>query len=122
MGEETHFWGAVQRVSPSNTRPFRWRRKDPEAGAFEYYPVFTSREGAAAFVRAAGYPRAYDVALGSQGEELRTEGSQLQQRLADIRPLKRSEIPLGHRVLRDPVYGQDGPDFVTWAELLAEGE
>jgi hypothetical protein len=122
MGEETQFWGVVERVSQSGTRPFRWRRKDPEAGDVEYYPVFTYREGAEAFVRDAGHLRVYDVALGSQGEELRTESPELQQMLADIRPLERNEIPLDHPVLRDPVYGQGGPDFVTWADVLAEGE
>jgi hypothetical protein len=123
MSEATEFFGVVQRVSPSSTHPFRWRRrKDPEAGDVEYYPVLTSRVGAKAFVRAAGHLRAYDVAIGSQGEELLSKAPPLQQMLADIRPLERSEISLDHRVLRDPVYRQYGPDFVTWADILAEGE
>jgi hypothetical protein len=76
-------------------------------------------------VLAAGYPSAYEVAIGSQGEELeelRTESPQLQQMLADIRLLERSEIPLDHPVLRDPVYGQGSSDFMTWGALLEEGE
>jgi hypothetical protein len=112
----------VQRVPPSSTRPIRWRRVDPEEGVVEYCPVFTSREDAEVFVLAAGYPSAYEVAIDPQGEEQRTESPQLQQMLADVRPLERSEIPLDHRVLRNPVYGQGGPAFVTWEELLAEGE
>ncbi len=125
MGEETQFWGVVQRVSPSGTRPFAWRRKEPEVDDVEYYPVFTFREGAEAFVRDAGHLRVYDVAIGSQGEELEellTESPQLQQMLADIRLLERSEIPLDHPVLCDPVYGQGGSDFMTWGALLEEGE
>jgi len=123
MDEETQFWGLVERVFPSSTRLLRLRRKDPEAGDVEYYyPVFTSRERAGAFAREAGYPRAYDVAIGSQGEKLRTESPALQQMIEDIRPLERSEIPSYHQVLHDPVYGQGGPDFVAWADLWAEGE
>ena len=122
MGEETQFWGVVHRVSHSGTRPFPWRRKEPEVDDVEYYPVFTTRGGAEAFVLAAGYPSAYEVAIGTQGEELRTESPQLQQMLADIRLLERSEIPLDHPVLRDPVYGQGGSDFMTWGALLEEGE
>jgi hypothetical protein len=123
MSEATEFFGVVERVSPSSTRPFRWRRrKDPEAGAVKYYPVFTSREGAKTFLRAVGHPSLYDVAIGSQGEELLTDAPPLQHMLADIRAVEHSEIPLDHRVLRDPVYGQDVPAFATWADILAEGE
>jgi hypothetical protein len=122
MIEVTEFWGVVDRELLGATRPFRWRRKDPEAGVFEYYPVFTSRGDAEVFVHAAGNPSAYDVAVGSQGEELHTESLPLRQMIEDIRRLERGEIPPDHRVLRDPIYGQDGPDFVTWGELLEEGE
>ena len=123
MSEEAQFWSVVERVRSGGTRPRRWRLKDPQVGNFEYYPVFTSQDTAKAFVRAAGYPDAYDVAIGSQGEELRTESLPLQQMLDDIRPLDRGEIPLDHRVVRDPVYGQVGSDdFVTWGELLGESE
>jgi hypothetical protein len=113
MSEEAELLGVVKRMPLGDTRPFQWRRQ-----GVLYYPVFTSRETAEAFVRAAGYPGAYDVAIGLRGEELRTESLPLTEMLQDIRPLDRDEIPLDHKVVRDPVYGQGGPDdFVTWREL-----
>lgn len=118
MSETTEFLGVVERVLFGDTRPFRWRRKTPEREVFEYYPVFTSRGGAEAFVRAAGYPDAYDVAIGSQGAELRTESLPLTEMIRNIRPLGPGEIPSNHKVALDPVHGE-AFDFVTWGELLS---
>ena len=118
MSEATEFLAVVQRGLFGDTRPFRWRSKDPEVGVFEYYPVFTSREAAEAFVRSAGYPSAYDVAIGLRGEELRTESLPLTEMLRNIRPLGPGEIPSAHKVSLDPVHGE-AADFVTWGELLS---
>jgi hypothetical protein len=118
MSEATEFLGVVQPALPGETRPLPFRRKTPEAGVVEYFPVFTSREGAEAFVRAAGYPDAYDVAIGSRGEELRTESLPLTEMLRNIRPLGPGEIPSDHKVALDPIHGEPA-DFVTWGELLS---
>jgi hypothetical protein len=61
MSEATEFLGVVQRELLDNTHPVLLRSKDREEGHFWFYPVFTSREGAEAFVRAAGYPDAYET-------------------------------------------------------------
>jgi hypothetical protein len=118
MSEATEFLGVVQGELLGDTRPVRLRSKDREEGHFWFYPVFTSREGAEAFVRAAGYPDAYDLAIGSQGAELRTESLPMTEMLRNIRPLGPGEIPSNHKVALDPVHGE-AFDFVTWGELLS---
>jgi hypothetical protein len=67
--------------------------------------MFSSRERAEEFVR-------------EHGQELMVESPQLMEELLeDIRKIKRNEIPEKHYILSErKVF------FVTWVELLGEGE
>jgi hypothetical protein len=84
---------------------FSWRVTAHGAKPFRFYPMFSSRERAEEFVR-------------EHGQELMVESPQLVEELIEnIRKIKRDEIPEKHYVVSE----RKG-FFVTWAELLGEGE
>jgi hypothetical protein len=96
MSEETRFWGvSVERYGqggyPTNTL-LESTGSTPESKPFRFYPVFSSRERADQFV-----------------QEL------IEQTAANIRQIRRDEIPAEHYV------SLDHNDPVTWAKLLAGG-
>ena len=109
MGEETQFWGLVvprwpARDWPHGTGLLPWRGKLPDGTPIHYYRLFSSEERAKAFVRARGH------ALRMNAPEA------FEKTLEDLRRIYRDEIPDNYYVTLD------GGGYVTWAELLAEGE
>jgi hypothetical protein len=104
MSEEKQFWGvAVERYGqggyPTNTL-LESTGSTPESKPFRFYPVFSSRERADRFVR-------------GQWQTLSQE--LIEQTVANIRQIRRDEIPAEHYVSLDLNYP------VTWAKLLAGG-
>jgi hypothetical protein len=104
MSEERQFWGvAIERYGqggyPTNTL-LESTGSTPESKDFRFYPVFSSRERAVWFVR-------------GQWQTLSQE--LIEQTVANIRQIRRDEIPAEHYVSLD----LNSP--VTWAKLLARG-
>jgi hypothetical protein len=102
MSEEMQFWGvAVEIYSqgryPTNTL-LESTGSTPESKPFRFYPVFSSRERAERFVR-------------GQWQTLSQE--LIEQTAANIRQIRRDEIPADHYV------SLDLNEPVTWAKLLA---
>jgi hypothetical protein len=102
MSEEMQFWGvAVDRYGqggyPTNAL-FESIGSIPESKHFRFYPVFSSRERAERFVR-------------GQWQTLSQE--LIEQTVANIRQIRRDEIPADHYVSLD----LNRP--MTWAKLLA---
>jgi hypothetical protein len=104
MSEETQFWGvAVKRYGqggyPTNSL-LESTGSTPESKPFRFYRVFSSRERADRFVQ----------------EQWQTLSQELiRQTAANIRQIRRDEIPAEHYV------SLDHNDPVTWAKLLAGG-
>ena len=93
MSEETNFWGvAVQGYGkggyPASVLLPGWRLRlgFPGSKPVPFYPVFSSRESASAFVREHGVQLEEDL---------------LKNLLEDIRLIQRSEVPPEHYVLSD---------------------
>ena len=103
MSEETQFWGVAVESYDQGGHPTSALLKFP-AGTpgkrFQPYLVFSSRERADRFVQ-------------RQWQTLSQD--QLEQTVANIRQIRRDEIPAEHYVSLD----ENVP--VTWAELLAGG-
>jgi hypothetical protein len=104
MGEETRFWGvSVERYGqggdPTNTL-LESTGSTPESEPFRFYPVFSTRERADRFVW-------------EQWQRLSQE--LIEQTAANVRQIRRDEIPAEHYV------SLDHNDPVTWAKLLGEG-
>ena len=105
MGEETQFWGvAVDRYDqggrPTNAL-LEYSGITPESKPFRGYHVFSSREHADRFVQ----------------EQWQTLSQELiGQTVANIKQIRRDEIPAEHYVSLD----LNSP--VTWAKLLAGGQ
>jgi hypothetical protein len=104
MSEKTRFWGvSVERYGqggyPTNTL-LESTGSTPESKPFRVYPVFSSRERADRFVW-------------EQWQRLSQE--LIEQTAANIRQIRRDEIPAEHYV------SLDHNDPVTWAKLLAGG-
>ena len=108
MSEETQFWGvAVERYGqggrPTNALlEFSGITPTPENKPFRGYRVFSSRERADRFVQ-------------RQWQTLSQELIEQEQTVANIRQIRRDEIPAEHYVSLD----ENVP--VTWAKLLAGG-
>ena len=103
MSEETQFWGvAVDRYDQGGRRTNELLKSRRSAGSepSQVYPVFSSRERADRFVRA-------------QWQTLSQE--LIEQTVANIRQIRRDEIPADHYVSLDLNHR------VTWAKLLAGG-
>ena len=101
MSEETQFWGVVAPrlpavLWPQGTGLLPWRGRGPDGKAVHYYPLFSSRERAAAFVNERG--RELDLHL---VDDVR----------ANLRRIYRDEIPEEHYV------NLDGQALVTWGQL-----
>jgi hypothetical protein len=109
LSEETRFWGVVvprwpAHLWPHGTGLLQWPGKLPDGKPIHYYPLFSSKARAKAFVR-------------ERGQELMVNNRKtFEKTLEDIRWIYRDEIPDDYYVTLD------GGGFVTWAELLAEGE
>ena len=110
MSEETDFWGVV--VPGYTEEGYRttvllpgWRLVGPNNEPLAVYPVFSSKERAATFVR-------------KHGAQLVLDGQRelVDKLVEDLRLIKRSEIQPEDYVL------SDRKGLVTWADLLAEGE
>ena len=104
MSEETQFWGvAVERYGQGG-RPtsalLEYSGITPENKPFRGYRVFSSRERADRFV---------------QGQWQTLSQELIEQTVANIRQIRRDEIPEEHYVSLD----ENVP--VTWAALLAGG-
>jgi hypothetical protein len=104
MSEETQFWGvAVERYGQGG-RPtsalLEYSGITPENKPFRGYRVFSSRERADQFV---------------QGQWQTLSQELIEQTAANIRQIRRDEIPADHYVSLDHSY------LVTWAKLLAGG-
>ena len=102
MSEETQFWGLavgryVQGGRPTNAL-LEAPGSTPESKPFRVYPVFSSREHADRFV---------------QGQWQTLSQDLIEQTVANIRQIRRDEIPAEHYVSLD----ENVP--VTWAALLA---
>jgi hypothetical protein len=104
MSEETLFWGLTVERYGQEGRPTNAlldsTGRTPGNKPFWVYRVFSSRERADRFVQ----------------EQWQTLSQGLiQQTVANIRRIRRDEIPAEHHV------SLDGNDPVTWATLLARG-
>ena len=104
MSDETQFWGvAVDRYDqggrPTNAL-LEYSGITPESKPFRGYPVFSSRERAEGFV---------------QGQWQTLSQELIEQTVANIRQIRRDEIPTEQYVSLD----ENVP--VTWAALLAGG-
>ena len=104
MSEETQFWGVAGKRCleggyPTNTL-LESTGRTPDSKPIRFYPVFSSRERADRFVQ-------------EQGQTLSQE--LIEQTAANIRQIRRDEIPADHYVSLDHNY------LVTWAKLLAGG-
>jgi hypothetical protein len=102
MSQETQFWGVAVSIYgqggyPTNTL-LESTGSTPESKHFQFYPVFSSRERADRWVR-------------GQWQTLSQE--LIEQTVANIRQIRRDEIPAEHYVSLDLNYP------VTWATLLA---
>ena len=104
MSEETQFWGVAVKIYGQGEDPVNALLEStgstPESKPFRFYPVFSSRERADRFVR-------------GQWQTLSQE--LIEQTVANIRQIRRDEIPADHYVSLDHSY------LVTWAKLLAGG-
>jgi hypothetical protein len=101
MSDEMQFWGvAVERYDQGGrpTNELLKSRKSAGSDPSQVYPVFSSRERADRFVRA-------------QWQTLSQE--LIEQTVANIRQIRRDEIPADHYVSLDLNHR------VTWAKLLA---
>jgi hypothetical protein len=104
MSEETQFWGVAGKRCleggyPTNTL-LESTGRTPDSKPIRFYPVFSSRERADRFVQ----------------EQWQTLSQELiGQTAANIRQIRRDEIPADHYVSLDHSY------LVTWAKLLAGG-
>ena len=101
MSEETQFWGvAVERYgqggSPTNAL-LEYSGITPESKPFRGYRVFSSRERADQYVQRQWQTLSQDL---------------IEQTVANIRQIRRDEIPEEHYVSLD----ENVP--VTWAQLL----
>jgi hypothetical protein len=104
MSEETQFWGlTVERYGldgRTTNALLEFSGITPENKPFRSYRVFSSRERADRFL---------------QRQWQRLSQELLEQTVANIRQIRRDEIPAEHYVSLD----ENVP--VTWAELLAGG-
>jgi len=104
MSEETQFWGVAVEIYGQGGRPtnalLEFTGSTPESKPFLGYLVFSSRERADRFV---------------QGQWQTLSQELIEQTVANIRRIRRDEIPAEHYV------SLDGNDPVTWAKLLAGG-
>jgi hypothetical protein len=104
MSEEREFWGIW---TPRGRGLLKWRLRAPGSKALPLYPVFSSKEKAEEFVKAA-------YAHGTGNSDIGS--SALLDLLKNIRKIELEEIPQEHYVLSDRV------GFVKWSELLGGSE
>jgi hypothetical protein len=104
MSEVTEFWGIW---TPRGSGLLKWRLRAPGSKAIPLYPVFSSKEKAEEFVKAA-------YAHGTGNSDIGSPA--LLDLLGNIRKLDPDEIPSVHYVLSDRA------GFVKWSERLGDSE
>ena len=104
MSAESGFWGIW---TPRGRGLLKWRLRAPTSKALPLYPVFSSKEKAEEFVKAA---YAHGTGNGDIGSPA------LLDLLGNICKIKLDEIPPERYVLTDRA------GFVKWSELLGDSE